>query len=155
MELEPEPEPEVAILPYAKQLCSFRSDGGGLFHIRRRLVRYTPGGEEEQRDKRALANTRIVMCARPRRRPSSSPPSVHALQLGRLVDLDDAVDLAVGVRVVLAREDVLALHVHGGDAEEARLRTRHRYLAAPVHAPVAQLRLGDPSLREPPAYEIT
>lgn len=84
------------------------------------------------------------MRARTWRRPSSTLPAVHPLELGRLVNLDDAVDLPIGVRVILASEDVLALHIHRGDAEEARLGARRCDPAPSVHPPVAQLRLRDP-----------
>ena len=60
------------------------------------------------------------MGARPRTRPTRALPALHAAQLSGVVEGDDAVDLAVGVLVVLAAVDVLGRHVDGGDAEEAR-----------------------------------
>lgn len=78
--------------------------------------------------------------------PRTLPP-LHTLQLRRLVDLHDTVDLAVGMRVVLSRVHVLAVHVHGRDAEEAALRTGEGDFTAAV--PVAvQLGFGDPAFLE-------
>ena len=87
------------------------------------------------------------MGPRPRTRPPRALPSLHALQLGRLINLHDAVDLAVGMRVMLSRVHVFAVHVHGRDAEEAGFRTRERDLAAPVSLAV-EPGFGDPAFAE-------
>ena len=89
-----------------------------------------------------------MMSPRPRTRPASSLPALHTLQLRRLIDLYDAVDLAIRMRVMLARINVLAVHVDGCDAEEAILRTREGDLAAPV-AIAIELGFGDPAFLEP------
>ena len=87
------------------------------------------------------------MGPRPRTRPPGPLPSLYTLQLRRPINLHDAVDLAVGMRVVLTRVHVLAVHVHGRDAEEAVLRRGERDLAAAV--PVAvELGFGDPTFLE-------
>ena len=88
------------------------------------------------------------MRPRPRTRPPGSLPPLHTLQLRSLVNLYDAVDLAVRMRVVLARINVLAIHVDGRDAEEAVFRTGKGDLAAPV-AIAIELGFGDPAFLEP------
>lgn len=87
------------------------------------------------------------MGSRPRTRPSCALPALHPLQLRRLVNLYDTVDLAVGVRVMLPRVYVLAVHVHGRDAEEAILRARKGDFAAAISVAV-ELGLGDPAFLE-------
>lgn len=89
------------------------------------------------------------MRARPGARPPGSLPALHALELRRptIIDLHDAVDLAVGMRVVLARVDVLAVHVGGHDAEEAGGGARGRDFAAAV-AVAVELGGGDPAFLE-------
>ena len=88
------------------------------------------------------------MRPRPRTRPPSSLPPLHTLQLCRFINLYDAVDFAVRMRVVLARIDVLAIHVDGRDAEEAVFRTGKGDLAPPV-AVAIELGFGDPAFLEP------
>ena len=89
-----------------------------------------------------------MMRPRPRTRPPGSLPSLHTLQLRRLIDLYDAVDLAVRMRVMLARINLLAVHVDGRDAEEAVFRTGKGDLAAPV-AVAIELGFGDPAFLKP------
>lgn len=67
--------------------------------------------------------------------PSSTLPALHALELGGVVQLNDAVDLAVRVLVVLARVHLLALHVHRRDAEVSGRVARQGDLAAAVLGP--------------------
>jgi hypothetical protein len=50
-------------------------------------------------------------------RPASSLPALHAFELCCIVELDDAVDLAIRVLVVLAGVFLLAVHPDGGDAQ--------------------------------------
>lgn len=83
----------------------------------------------------------------PRARPPGAPPAPHALQLRRLIEPHDAVDLAVRVCMVLTRVDVLAVHVGGHDAEEAGVGARDGDLAAAV-AVAVELGFGDPAFLE-------
>lgn len=87
------------------------------------LIRDPPGGQEEQRHQRSSMNLRIMVRPRPWARPSSALEPLHSLDLGALIDRDDAVDLTIGMQVVLAAQVLLAfaLHVHGRDAEVPRL----------------------------------
>ena len=87
------------------------------------------------------------MGPRPGTRPARPLPSLHTLQLRRPVNLHDAVDLAVRMRVVLTRVHVFAVHVHGRDAEEAVLRRRKRNLAPAVSVAI-ELGFGDPAFLE-------
>ena len=87
------------------------------------------------------------MGPRPGTRPPGPLPSLHTLQLRRPIELHDAVDLAVGMRVVLTRVYVFAVHVHGRDAEEVVLRRGKRDLAAAVSVAV-ELGFGDPAFLE-------
>lgn len=75
------------------------------------------------------------MCSRTRRRPSSALPALHALQLRRLVQLDNAIDLAIWMLVVLAQVFVLAFHVHRRDAQVLGIIIRQSNLAASVLGP--------------------
>lgn len=111
------------------------------------LVRDPPGRQKEQSNKRPSPDLRVVMGSRPRTRPSRALPALHAPQLRRLVNLHDAVDLAVGMRVVLSRVHVLAVHVHGRDAEEATSRAGKGDFAAAISVAV-ELGLGDPAFLE-------
>ena len=43
-----------------------------------------------------------MMCARTRTRPARTLPALHAPKLGGVIDLDNAIDLAVRMLVVLA-----------------------------------------------------
>lgn len=88
------------------------------------------------------------MRPRPRTRPSGSLPSLHALQLRRLINLYDAVDFAVRMRVILARINFLAVHVDGRDAEEAIFGTGKGDFAAAV-AVAIELGFRDPAFLEP------
>ena len=83
----------------------------------------------------------------PRARPPGALPALHALQLRRLIELHDAVDLAVRVRVVLTRVHVLAVHVHGHDAEEAGVGAGEGKFAAAVSVAV-ELGFCDPAFLE-------
>jgi hypothetical protein len=76
--------------------------------------------------------------------PAGALPSLHAPELGGLVQLHDAVDLAVGVSVVLAPVDLAAVHEDGGDAEVPRLLAGGADPAAAVLGAV-ELRLRDPT----------
>ena len=87
------------------------------------------------------------MGSRPRTRPTRALPTLHALQLRRLINLHDAIDLAVGMRVILPRVYVLAVHVHGRDAEEAIFRVGKCDFAAAISVAV-ELGLGDPAFVE-------
>lgn len=87
------------------------------------------------------------MGPRPRTRPSSPLPPLHTLQLRLPINLHDTVDLAVGMRVVLARVHVLTVQVHRRDAEEAVLRRGERDFAAAV-AGAVELGFGDPAFLE-------
>ena len=84
------------------------------------------------------------MRARTGRRPPGALPPLHPLQLGRRVHLHDAVDLAVGMRVVLASILLLAVHEDGRDAKVARLGRGIGDAAAAVLGSV-ELGLGDPA----------
>ena len=84
------------------------------------------------------------MSSWPRTRPPRAQPTLHTFQLGRFINLHDAVNLAVRVRVVLSRVHVLAVHVHGGDAEKAILGAGERDLAAAVSVAV-ELGFGNPA----------
>jgi hypothetical protein len=72
------------------------------------------------------------MRARPRTRPSSTHPTIHTLQLSGVIKRDDAVDLAIGMLVVLASIFVDRVHPDGGDAEIACCRGGQADLAAAV-----------------------
>ena len=88
------------------------------------------------------------MRPRPRTRPPGSLPALHTLQLRRLINLYDAVDLAVRMTVMLARINVLTVHVDGRDAEKAVLRAGKRDFA-PAVAIAVELGFGDPAFLEP------
>lgn len=49
--------------------------------------------------------------------PTGALPALHTFELCGLVELDDTVDLAVGMLMILPRVFFLAVHVHGGDAQ--------------------------------------
>lgn len=85
------------------------------------------------------------MRPRPRARPAFPLPAIHAHQLRARRQLDDAVNLAIGMLMVLAAVLFDALHVHRGDAEEAVLLARPRNLGATVLGPVDGLG-GNPAL---------
>lgn len=80
--------------------------------------------------------------------PSSSLPPLHPLQLGRPINLHHAIDFPIGMAVILAGKLLLRAHVHGGDAEEARVRPRESDLGAAVVGPV-DLDVGDPAFVQP------
>ena len=82
------------------------------------------------------------------RRPAGSPPTLHSHQFGCWVHLDDTVDLAVWVGVVLAGILLLAVHVYGCDAKVAAFRRGQGNLAAAVFVSV-QLRRSHPALLQP------
>lgn len=87
------------------------------------LIANPPRRQEEKRHQAAPSTLRIMMAAGMRAGPPLALPAVQAHELRVLVDRNDAVDLAVRVRVVLALEVVFAVHgghVHGGDGAEAR-----------------------------------
>lgn len=55
---------------------------------------------------------------------TGSLPALHSLELSGLVKLHDAVDLSIGMRMILARILLLTFHPYCGDAEKAALRGR-------------------------------
>lgn len=77
--------------------------------------------------------------------PAGALPALHALELGAVVDLHDAVDFAVGVLVVLTAILVLGFHVDGRDGDEVGLG-RRRGDAAPSIPRAVQLVLRHPPL---------
>lgn len=85
------------------------------------------------------------MRPRARARPTFPLPAIHAHQLRAGRQLDDAVNLAIGMLMVLAAVKVDALHIHRGDAKEAVLLARPRNLGAAVLGPVEGLG-GNPAL---------
>lgn len=72
------------------------------------------------------------MGTRTRRRPSSPLPPRHTHNLRRRRQGNHTVDLAIGVEMVLAAINVLAVHVHGRDAKEVGLFAWRADAAAPV-----------------------
>ena len=82
------------------------------------IVRDPARGQEEQCHQPTTTDLRIVMGPCAWARPSGALPFAHAFQLGSLVNLDNAVDLAVWMSVILSGVYLLRLHPHGRDAEE-------------------------------------
>ena len=115
---------------------SARLDRQGLRRVRCRIVRNPAGRQEEQRDQSTSPDLRELMRTRPRRSPAGALPALHPHDLRRVIDLDDAVHLPVGMRMVLASIYIAAIHVDGGDAEISRLRDGHRDPAASIFAAV-------------------
>ena len=72
------------------------------------------------------------MSTRPRRGPAGTLPALHALELCRLIELDDTVDLAVRVLMILARVFLLTVHVNGGDTQVLGVVVGQSDLAASV-----------------------
>lgn len=72
------------------------------------------------------------MRTRTRRSPPSPLPARHTHNLRRRRQGDHAVDLAIGMQMVLAAVDVLAIHVHGRNAKEVGLFAWRADSAAPV-----------------------
>ena len=62
------------------------------------------------------------MRPRTRTRPARTLPPLHTLQLSSLVYLDDTIDLAIWMFVVLPGVLLLGLHVDSGKGEEPCLR---------------------------------
>jgi hypothetical protein len=91
---------------------------------------------------------------RARARPAFPLPAIHAHQLRAGRQLDDAVNLAIWMLMILAAVFFDALHVHSGDAEEAVLLARPRNLGAAVFGPIEgvggypSLVIGEPALDE-------
>ena len=79
-----------------------------------------------------IAHLRVVVRPGTWRGPASTLPSLHAFEFGGLIELDDTVDLAVRVLVILARVFLLAVHVHGGDAQVLGIFVGQCHLAASV-----------------------
>ena len=75
-----------------------------------------------------------MMRAWSRRGPARSLPALHTPQFtgGRVVQLDDAVDLPIWVCVVLAREFLLAVQIYSRDAEVASCGRRDSNFPAAV-----------------------
>lgn len=72
----------------------------------------------------------------PRCSPTSGLPSLHPLQLCRLVDLHNTIDLSIGMSMILAYVLLLAIHEHGCDAEVSRLGGGQHDLATTVFTAV-------------------
>ena len=89
------------------------------------------------------------MRARSRTRPASTLPALHPPQLSftPLLQQYHAIDLTVGMSVILAAVFVQGFHVHGGDGDVVRFRGRRSDAAAPVFGAV-ELVLGDPAFLE-------
>ena len=87
------------------------------------------------------------MGPRSRTRPSLPLPTLHALQLRRPINLHHAIDLAVRMRMVLARVYLLTIHVHSRNAKEAVFGARDGDFAAAVSVAV-ELGFGDPAFLE-------
>ena len=115
-----------------------------LWSARIHAVRDPPGRQKEQSNERPSPHLRVVMGSRPWTRPSRTLPTLHTLQLRRLIDLHNAIDLAVGMPVILSRVHVLAVHVHGRYAEEAIIRTGKGDFAAAISVAV-ELGFRDPT----------
>ncbi len=97
-----------------------------------RFIAYPACGQEEQRHQSSIAYLRlstilfrnerefylrIMVGARTRRGPTRALPALHSLQLRCLVKLNDAIDLAIRMFVVLSGVLLLRLHVHSGQGE--------------------------------------
>ena len=95
---------------------------GGLRSSRLFVIRDPTRRQEEQRHKSPVTHLRVVMCACTWGSPSRSLPTLHTLQLRRLVQLHHAINLPVRVRMVLAGVFLLAVHVYRRDAQIAGLR---------------------------------
>lgn len=76
------------------------------------------------------------MRARPGRRPPSTLPSLHTLQLRRLIDLYYAIDLTIRMLVILSRVFLLRVHVHSCDAQEARFVLGYSDLGSSILRPI-------------------
>jgi hypothetical protein len=63
------------------------------------------------------------MGTQPKAYPPITLPPVHAHQLCCRTKPQDAVDVPVGISVVLPRVLLHAIHIHGGDSEVVRLQT--------------------------------
>lgn len=60
---------------------------------------------------------RVMMSSWPRAGPSSALPAAHSFELRRVINLYNAVDLAIWMLMVLASILLLAIHENGSDAE--------------------------------------
>jgi hypothetical protein len=58
-----------------------------------------------------------MMSSWPRAGPSSTLPTAHSFELRRVINLHNAIDLAIWMLMVLASILLLAVHEDGGDAE--------------------------------------
>lgn len=85
------------------------------------------------------------MRPRARARPTFPLPAIHAHQLRARCQLDDTVNLAIGMLMVLAAVLFDALHVHRGDAKKAILLARPCDFRAAILRPV-ELVCSNPSL---------
>ncbi len=82
------------------------------------IITNPPSGQEEQRNQRPSPDLGIMMRPRPRTRPPSSLPPLHALQFRTLINLYYTIDLSIRMHMILAPELGLRGHVHRRDAEE-------------------------------------
>jgi len=71
-----------------------------------------------------------------RRRPSSSLPTLHSLQLSRFINLYHAIYFPIRMHMILTRKNILAIHVHCRDAEIVGLRRRETDFASAVFGPL-------------------
>lgn len=97
-----------------------------------RIVRNTARWEEEKCHQSTASNLGVMVRARPWCSPTSALPALHPLQLCRLVDLHNTIDLTIGVSMILTRILLLAIHEHGCDAEVPRLGGGQHDLATTV-----------------------
>ena len=88
-----------------------------------------------------------MMRSRTRTRPSSTLPALHSLQLSRLINLYNAIDLSIRMHMILSRILFLRIHVHSRDAEIVVLGGRETDLAAAILRTV-YFDIGNPSIGE-------
>lgn len=99
---------------------------------RLQIIPNPPRRQKEQRNKCSLPNLRIMMCSWTRACPTRPLPSLHSLQLSTFCELNNAVNLAVGVDVVLTGVFFFGFHVDCGYGEEFGDIGWERDLGAPV-----------------------
>lgn len=121
----------------------------GLRILRVFLVANASGRQEEQGNQLPVPHLRVMMRARAGTRPPSTLPALHAHNLRRalLVQQNNAVDLPVRMRMVLAAIRLLRPHIHGGNADEVALGRGRSDAAAAVFRAIQF------SLRNPPVFE--
>lgn len=73
-----------------------------------------------------------MMCSRTRASPASALPSLHPLQFSPLIDLHNAIDLAIRVDMILSSVHILTIHIDGSDTEKPRLRLGKANSGSPV-----------------------